>query len=88
MQHELQISELKLQTLTSTIDRGTQDVVVRPDVLHAAVPHLVVLFVLGQQAVAVAARRHLGVGEACWAARAVDQGVFLGHGQLVLLLRL
>lgn len=56
--------------------------------LHAAVPHLVVLLVLGQEAVALGAWRRIGVGEAGRAAGPVDQGVFLGHWQLVVLLGL
>lgn len=77
-----------LETLTRTIDRGAQHVVVGPDVLHAAVPHLVVLLVLGQEAVALGVRRGIGVSEAGRAARPVHQGVFLGHRHLVVLLGL
>lgn len=77
-----------LARLTCAIDRSAQHVIVRPDVLHAAVPHLVVLLVLGQEAVALGAWRRIGVGEAGRAARPVDQGVFLGHWQLVVLLGL
>lgn len=78
--------ESSKHTLTSTVDRGAQHVIVGPDVLHAAVAHLVVLLLLGEQAVALGTRRGLQVGEAGRAAGAIDQGVLLGHRQLVLLL--
>lgn len=82
------MTEFTGSTLTSTVHGGTQHVIVGPNVLHAAVPHLVVVVVLVQQAVALDTRRDLRVGEAGRATGSVDQRVFLGHWQLVLLLRL
>lgn len=75
------------QTLTRTIHRGAQHVVVGPDVLNATVTHLVVLIVLGEQAMALSSWRGLGICEAGWAAAAtIHERVVLRHWKLVLLL--
>lgn len=77
------------QTLTRTIHRGAQHVVVGPDVLNATVTHLVVLIVLREQAMALSSWRGLRICEAGRAAAAtIHERVVLRHWQLVLLLRL
>lgn len=82
------MTEFTCSTLTSTVHGSTQHVIVGPNVLHATVPHLVVIVVLVQQAVSLDTWRDLRVGEAGRAAGSVDQRVFLRHWQLVFLLRL